>query len=172
MQTNEQVRKKHRENYALSNGAYLQANKKWKVEHPGKEYEAGINWIVRNRHKKRAQMIAHRLIPLKPVCEICGGIDRLQRHHKDYGKPLEVLTLCNPCHNALEVIEPAKYSNLPQLRFYNGVIPVEILDSTCVGTGKKWPCKILATGEVKALHVGRLCYLPKRRLERQKTTEP
>jgi len=37
---------------------------------------------------------------LKPIpCEACGD-EKAQKHHPDYGKPLEVTWLCRPCHLA------------------------------------------------------------------------
>ena len=33
-------------------------------------------------------------------CEQCGAIEKLQRHHPDLSKPLEVEVLCQPCHAA------------------------------------------------------------------------
>lgn len=41
---------------------------------------------------------AGRLIP-KDSCEHCGAIGRPHAHHDDYSKPLEVIWLCQPCHN-------------------------------------------------------------------------
>lgn len=34
----------------------------------------------------------------KSACELCGATDRLHMHHPDYSKPLDVITLCQPCH--------------------------------------------------------------------------
>jgi hypothetical protein len=36
-------------------------------------------------------------------CERCGATEHLQRHHADYGRPLEVVVLCQTCHAALHV---------------------------------------------------------------------
>lgn len=34
----------------------------------------------------------------KSACERCGATEKLEMHHPDYSKPLEVVTLCVPCH--------------------------------------------------------------------------
>lgn len=34
----------------------------------------------------------------KKACEECGATEKLHMHHPDHSKPLEVITLCNPCH--------------------------------------------------------------------------
>lgn len=43
-------------------------------------------------------------VPIKPFCEKCGTTEvKLERHHPDYSKPLEVVTLCRLCHEKLHV---------------------------------------------------------------------
>ena len=45
----------------------------------------------------RYEVRAGRII--KPsACERCGRAERIQAHHEDYSKPLDVLWLCEPCH--------------------------------------------------------------------------
>ena len=57
----------------------------------------------RNRAVERAAnvlvgnaIVAGRL--KKKPCEWCGVTDKTEGHHEDYGKPLEVVWLCKPCH--------------------------------------------------------------------------
>lgn len=45
---------------------------------------------------------ANKSIPAT-VCEKCGTTERLQRHHPDMSKPLDVIILCQTCHKDLHV---------------------------------------------------------------------
>ena len=38
----------------------------------------------------------------KKPCEYCGSEERVQGHHKDYSKPLEVTWVCFQCHRQKE----------------------------------------------------------------------
>lgn len=63
-------------------------------------------WRECNPEKAKAHAIAGAAISSgrlkKPVsCPKCGATERLQKHHPDYKKPLEVLWLCQPCHKKL-----------------------------------------------------------------------
>jgi len=55
-------------------------------------------WRINNPIKVNAQLIAYKKVNTKDKCEICGNKNRLYRHHPDYNKPLEVITLCSTCH--------------------------------------------------------------------------
>ena len=56
---------------------------------------------MRNKKKKAAQLLAERHVPLDISCSKCGSTVKLERHHFDYSKPLDVVTLCRKCHNLI-----------------------------------------------------------------------
>jgi len=72
--------------------------KKWRCEHieQRREYDRKR----RQEHKEIiiAQRKAYYCIPLASKCLRCGSVEKLERHHFDYSKPLDVVTLCRPCH--------------------------------------------------------------------------
>lgn len=44
------------------------------------------------------------LIPLASNCLFCGSTKNLERHHPDYDKPLEVITMCRRCHKKIHIL--------------------------------------------------------------------
>ena len=46
----------------------------------------------------RARNLADRKTTLGSKCEFCGSTEYLERHHPDYSKPLEVITVCKSCN--------------------------------------------------------------------------
>lgn len=51
--------------------------------------------------KMRAGEQARHHVPLDLYCERCESIENLERHHPDYSKPLEVMTVCRRCHTEI-----------------------------------------------------------------------
>lgn len=41
----------------------------------------------------------------KLPCAFCGSGDRVEAHHHDYTKPLDVTWLCSPCHRRFHALE-------------------------------------------------------------------
>ena len=88
-------------------------------KHPGQEGENNPNWrggfhdkaqYWRNQFKKhplrfriykQVLRAVERGVLIKTPCVKCGSEDRIQGHHNDYNKPLEVVWLCDPCHRKL-----------------------------------------------------------------------
>lgn len=157
----DKVRKQAKRNSLLHPGRDKKYDEKWKSKNPDGPNQAIKEWQENNRQAYRAKLIACRLIPVAKQCEICGATGRIERHHRDYGKPLEVLMLCKACHEAYHEMESPICSKQREIRFYRGGEPVEILDSSDDShRGQKWPCRVLSTGEIKNIVVGSLYYLP------------
>jgi|SRR5208282_525360 len=78
------------------------ARKDYQKNNPDKFAEARSRWEKKNPEKKKAAQIfnnAKRYIKSeKMACEVCGGRDKVEAHHDDYTKPLEVRHLCKKHH--------------------------------------------------------------------------
>lgn len=66
-------------------------------------------WSKENRNKKNAHLKVKRSFTMKgnkpSQCQICGREDdRLEGHHYDYDKPLDVTWLCKRCHSVAHKI--------------------------------------------------------------------
>lgn len=65
--------------------------------------KAGAKWQDNNREKRAAHVILGNAVKNGRVtkasaCENCGAPGRLNGHHHDYARPLEVKWLCPACH--------------------------------------------------------------------------
>ncbi len=75
-----------------------------------KDAERHAAWRVFNGFKKFAHRAVAKALEsgalVKPdACMQCGSGKRLDAHHVDYEKPMEVLFLCRPCHAAIHNAE-------------------------------------------------------------------
>ena len=64
-----------------------------------------IKYYQKNKYKVKAQAQLNRAVRLgkvnKPLkCSKCGEVARLHGHHEDYSKALDVVWLCQSCHQA------------------------------------------------------------------------
>lgn len=80
-------------------------NNEWRKNNPEKIKSRCLQWKKSNPLKAKAHQYvlwALRLDVLKKptTCEACGKIIKLEGHHKDYAKPLEVIWLCKLCHES------------------------------------------------------------------------
>jgi hypothetical protein len=85
-------RVKQRKEYSKTEkGKEVQAisTRKYKLKNPEK-YKA---------HLRVCAAKASGRLEVKSACEVCGCESKLQAHHEDYLKPLEVIWLCSKCHS-------------------------------------------------------------------------
>lgn len=78
--------------------AYYQTDryKEWMREYGKKRYQKDK---ARNLVRAKTRSYVKTGLLVKPeVCENCQENIRLEAHHTDYDKPLEVMWLCNLCH--------------------------------------------------------------------------
>lgn len=80
-----------------------ESRKRWSERNPNKVANKTRSYRARNPEKYRAHWIVQyhvkkgNIVP-PTACERCGAPGRLDAHHDDYSKPLEVRWLCPPCH--------------------------------------------------------------------------
>jgi hypothetical protein len=61
------------------------------------------DWRVRNRDREKVHAAVRRALNdgrlvRCDVCSDCSCETRLEAHHEDYGRPLDVIWLCSVCH--------------------------------------------------------------------------
>lgn len=84
-----------------------ESTKKWKSDNPERWYESAKKWYLANPEKKKVHRQLRKAVLKGEVikvntCQACGVIDaRIEGHHPDYSKPLEVIWLCRSCHQRL-----------------------------------------------------------------------
>lgn len=101
------------------NSFWKDSSRKGKTDHCCKEcrQKYGTTYYKSERYKKLniakqlrhiekypeklfARKVGHKL-KLKDKCERCGVKNNLERHHSNYRKPKEIMTLCRCCHLSL-----------------------------------------------------------------------
>jgi len=106
----ESIRKYDRERGRTEKRLFLNRER---IKKKKKEYTAiGIRWRERNPDKRAAHVILGNAVRdrriFKQPCEVCGNI-KVDGHHDDYTKPLEVRWLCRKHHKELH----RKYTDIP-----------------------------------------------------------
>jgi hypothetical protein len=77
--------------------------KEWRKRNLGKMSKYVREWQKRNPEKLKAHHAINHAVEdgklIKPLmCQRCGAETKLEGHHKDYSKPLDVEWLCEICH--------------------------------------------------------------------------
>lgn len=93
--TRDSILKKTKEYFSTIEGkkVHLNAVRKWRQKNRDKM------WC----YKQVAKAIKNRLISKPKTCSICGEEKRLQAHHDDYSKPLDIVWCCSSCHKRMHI---------------------------------------------------------------------
>lgn len=100
----EAVRRNDAKRFQRHKVTRMAAARRWKDEHPESALETQNRWDQSNPEKKRAHAavaaaVKRGALSRPSCCEQCGlGSPRIEGHHPDYSKPLEVVWLCLDCH--------------------------------------------------------------------------
>ena len=71
---------------------------------------------------KVAQAIRKGILTRPSECSSCQTTGRIEGHHSDYTKPLEVIWVCTPCHNKI-------HSNLFHLSNSSNILCKRVISS-------------------------------------------
>ena len=83
----------------------VSSTKRYRSSELGKQtaYKGNARYRARNQnkydaHKRVTAALASGKLVRPLTCEQCGGSFKIQAHHEDYSRPLDVSWLCEPCH--------------------------------------------------------------------------
>lgn len=118
-------RRKYNERRKLYSRAYHEAHKD-DEGYKKKRNNRSIQYYYNNKDKARARALVGKAVlrgelVVPEHCKECGmtnGDNRLEGHHHDYAKPLDVVWLCKQCHENLhhQAIDQYKSNLMEKLR--------------------------------------------------------
>lgn len=92
---------------SYDNKRYLENPNRRKATGPLREkFPKGTSkerWVAKNPDKRAAHILVGNAVrdgklEKATFCQICGSKSRLDGHHHDYSKPLDVIWVCRKCH--------------------------------------------------------------------------
>ncbi len=103
-------RRYNRERYLRTKEETKRRVAAYRRDNPRKVFETRLKTCLANPDMKRAQKVVEAALKcgelVNPgVCSGCGckaGEHRIEAHHHDYSKPLDVIWLCTPCHRQMD----------------------------------------------------------------------
>jgi hypothetical protein len=91
------IRAKARAHYAANRERIAEYNARYRAEKPVVRWAHNVlNYCVRTERIERPKQ-----------CPVCGRYAKLDAHHHDYNKPLDVEWLCKSCHKSTKQEEHA-----------------------------------------------------------------
>jgi len=96
--------------YAKNSARIKENVMRYKQENPQNVFQTRLKTCEKNPTMINAQKVVDEaikagIITRPHTCSGCGCSDkehRIEAHHSDYSKPLDVVWLCTPCHRALD----------------------------------------------------------------------
>lgn len=124
----------NRKRYASNREKFKADVKRYKEQNAEKVLETRIKTCLKNPNHRNAYKVVEAAIKAGAIkkpdrCQICGKIPtkRIEAHHDDYEKPLDVVWCCTLCHDRLDQ-DRRRRLGLP---YHSGVRPVR-----CIETGE------------------------------------
>lgn len=101
----------NRERYASDRERFKSQVKRYRSENPDRELKTRLkackkNPTARNAYKVVDAALRAGVITRPDVCYGCGcssSEHRIEAHHHDYSKSLDVIWLCTPCHRRMDM---------------------------------------------------------------------
>lgn len=110
--------------YAANKEKFKADVKAYREANPRKVFETRLKICEKNPTQKNAYKVVEAALKcgelVNPgVCYGCGCVERehrIEAHHHDYSKPLDVVWLCTPCHRRMDAQRRIREGKKPYAR--------------------------------------------------------
>jgi hypothetical protein len=127
----EYMRKRRAAEYAARPADWKDGRRREGGPDPQAQGRAMKRWRERHPKQARAYTLLHAAVRRGKIarpecCEYCGRNSLEERgaplegHHEDYNRPLDVIWLCDACHDAIHISPPFREKVLSKVRPING----------------------------------------------------